>query len=187
MMRGACACAQVQDELVEAKLIKPPPDAALAAKAASKGRKASKKQAKAAKGNGASMISSFRQFTSPGGLAVLVGRNNKQNDVLSHQVANPRDLWMHVRGIPGSHTLLRLPPGAQDAAQEDLQFAANLAAYFSKARSTSKVDVIVARGDQLKKLKGGKPGQILVTKEKGNVVARPQDSAAAREGVASAA
>jgi hypothetical protein len=41
------------------------------------------------------------------------------------------------------------------------------------------VDVIVARGDQLKKLKGGKPGQILVTKEEGNLVARPLESAAA--------
>jgi len=170
---------------------------------------------------------------------------------------------MHVRGIPGSHTLLRLPPGTWEASSEDLQYAANLAAYFSKAREASKVggrqlpgscptgpamclarahnaapppseagvstgerggalarwlgvpaaalrwlgagcprapaatgagprgllgvwprvclqvDVIVARGDQLKKLKGGKPGQILVTKEEGNLVARPLESAAA--------
>lgn len=56
---------------------------------------ASKKgAARAAKGGGgsagAAAGSSFRQFTSPGGLTVLVGRNNKQNDVLSHQVANPQ-------------------------------------------------------------------------------------------------
>lgn len=176
---------------MEAKLIKPPPEAALAAKAASKGKKAAKKEQKAAgrskggqqRGAGLGGASSgFRQFESPGGLTVLVGRNNKQNDVLSHQVANPQDLWMHVRGIPGSHTLLRLPPGVQEAAQEDKQYAANLAAYFSKAREAGKVDVIVARGDQLKKLKGGKPGQVLVSKEEGNLVGRPQESEAALQG-----
>lgn len=42
---------------------------------------------------------------------VLVGRNNIQNDELTHKVANDSDLWFHARGWPGSHTVLRIPSG----------------------------------------------------------------------------
>jgi len=150
-----------QEELVESKVIKPPPEAALSAKAAAKGRQAQKRQQKAAAGRAASAAAAGggagpRQFDSPSGLVVLVGRNNKQNDVLSHQVAKPGDIWMHVRGLPGSHTVIRLPPG-REPSEADLQYAADLAAHFSKARDAGKVDVIVARAENLKKFKGAKP------------------------------
>ncbi|KAF8058048.1 rqcH [Scenedesmus sp. PABB004] len=186
-----------QEELVEARVIRPPPEAALSAKAAAKGRKAARKQAGARAGGGAAGGAlaaaaaaaggaGLRAFVSPGGFTVLVGRNNKQNDVLSHQVAKPGDLWMHVRGLPGSHTVIRREPGQGEPGRDDLQFAADLAAWFSKARVAGKADVIVARAEALKKFKGAKPGQVLVTREEGNVVARPAESAAAR-GVAGAA
>ncbi len=91
-------------------------------------------------------------------------------------------LWcrMHVRGLPGSHVLLRIPPGGSSAppADADLQFAANLACYFSKARQSTKADVIVARAEQLRKPKGAKPGQVLVGREEGNVVGRAQEGEA---------
>jgi hypothetical protein len=176
---------------VEAKIIKPPPEAALSAKAASKGRKAHKRQQKSASGLTAFSATAaaaagggagLRQYDSPGGFLVLVGRNNKQNDVLSHQIAKPGDIWMHVRGLPGSHTVIKVSPG-KDPSQEDLQFAADLAAYFSKAREAGKVDVIMARAENLKKFKGAKPGQVLVTKEEGNAVGRPGRSAAAAQQV----
>lgn len=179
----------MQEELIESKVIKPPPEAALLAKAASKGRKAAKrtqKSAAAAAGSGAAAAAAAaasggaapRQYESPGGFTVLVGRNNKQNDVLSHQIAKPGDVWMHVRGLPGSHTVIKVAAG-QAPGQEDLQFAANLAAWFSKGRDAGKVDVIVARAEALKKFKGAKPGQVLVSKEEGNIVARPAESFAA--------
>jgi len=44
-------------------------------------------------------------------IQVLVGRNNLQNDELTHKVANDTDLWFHARGRPGSHTVLRIPSG----------------------------------------------------------------------------
>jgi predicted ribosome quality control (RQC) complex YloA/Tae2 family protein len=47
-------------------------------------------------------------------LQVLVGRNNLQNDELTHKVANDTDLWFHARGRPGSHTVLRIPSGRSD-------------------------------------------------------------------------
>jgi hypothetical protein len=175
-----------QEELIESKVIKPPPEAALLQKAAAKGRKAAKRADKGAARSPAAAAAAaaaggagLRQYESPGGFVVLVGRNNKQNDVLSHQVAKPGDVWMHVRGMPGSHTVIRVGQGAQQPQLADLQFAANLAAWFSKGRNAGKVDVIVARAEHLKKFKGAKPGQVLVAKEEGNVVARPADSAAA--------
>lgn len=176
----------LQEELIESGVIKPPPEAALLAKAAAKGRKAAKRAQKAssaASGPAAAAAvagggAAPRQYQSPSGFVVLVGRNNKQNDVLSHQIAKPGDVWMHVRGLPGSHTVLKLPAGREpDAA--DLQFAADLAAYFSKGRDAGKVDVIVARAEHLKKPRGAKPGQVLVSKEEGNVVGRPSSSVAA--------
>lgn len=174
--------------MVESKVIKPPPEAALSAKAAAKGRKAQKRTLKSNKSDLSPALAAaaaaaggagLRRFSSPGGFVVLVGRNNKQNDVLSHQIAKPGDIWMHVRGLPGSHTVIRLESGQHEPSEDDLQFAADLAAWFSKARDAGKVDVIVARAEHLKKFKGAKPGQVLVSKEEGNIVARPGQSAAA--------
>jgi len=57
-------------------------------------------------------LSVFRQFTSPGGFHILAGRNNRQNDELTHSVAKPADVWMHARGVPGQPAAPRdnLPP-----------------------------------------------------------------------------
>jgi predicted ribosome quality control (RQC) complex YloA/Tae2 family protein len=50
-------------------------------------------------------VAGVRQFTAPSGKTVLVGRNNRGNETLTHEVASNHDLWFHVRGIPGSHTV----------------------------------------------------------------------------------
>jgi predicted ribosome quality control (RQC) complex YloA/Tae2 family protein len=83
--------------------------------------------------------------------------------------------------MPGSHTLLRLPPG-REPSEQDVQYAADLAAWFSKGRKEGKAPVIVTRAANLKKPKGAKPGQVLVTKDEQMVVARPASSAAALAG-----
>ncbi len=92
--------------------MKPPADAQLAAKSAAKAQRAAKRQSKRAGSAAAAAAEAasgggFRRFVSPGGYEVLVGRNNKQNDELSLRAARPDDLWLHLRGRPGSHTLLR--------------------------------------------------------------------------------
>lgn len=71
-----------------------------------------------------------RQQGSP---VVLVGRNNLQNDRITFSVARAHELWFHARGVAGAHVLLRLQPG-QEVEDEDLAFAADIAAYFSKGR-----------------------------------------------------
>lgn len=68
-----------------------------------------------------------------GSPAVLVGRNNLQNDRITFSLARAHELWFHARGVAGAHVLLRLEPG-QDVEDVDLAFAADVAVYFSKAR-----------------------------------------------------
>jgi predicted ribosome quality control (RQC) complex YloA/Tae2 family protein len=84
---------------------------------------------------------------------------------------------MHARGVPGSHLIVRVPTG-RAATDEDIQFAANLSVHFSKARLSPRWDVTMCQAKHLKKPKGAKPGQVLVTRE-AVVTGFPDDSAAA--------
>lgn len=165
---------EVRDELVEGAYLKPiiagtPPPS-------------SKRKKKSSPLD--NFAANMRRFTSPSGYEVLVGRNNRQNDVLANRVATEYDLWFHARNIPGSHTVLRVPPG-QTATDEDLQFSADLAAYFSKARGSGKVPVSYTSPKYLQKLKGGKPGMVKVEKET-VLLGRASDSPEGRQLLATA-
>lgn len=69
------------------------------------------------------------------------------------------DVWMHARQQPGSHLVMRIPAGSS-AAKEDIQYAANLSVFFSKARGSGKWDVTMCSGKDVTKPKGAKPGQV---------------------------
>jgi predicted ribosome quality control (RQC) complex YloA/Tae2 family protein len=84
----------------------------------------------------------FREFESPSGYKVIVGKNDKANDELSFNLADPDDLWFHVANIPGPHVLLRYGDGVTKA---DISFAARLAVQYSKAKSGGLVDYCHAR------------------------------------------
>ncbi|MEL6495654.1 MAG: NFACT RNA binding domain-containing protein [Cyanobacteria bacterium J06623_7] len=104
------------------------------------------------------------RFTAPSGCEIWVGRNNRQNDILTFRTAVEYDLWFHTQEIPGSHILLRLDPGAV-ASESDLQFTANLAAYFSQARESELVPVIYTEPRHVYKPKGAKPGMVIYKQE----------------------
>ena len=104
------------------------------------------------------------RFTSPSGYEIWVGRNNYQNDQLTFKVASAYDLWLHTQEIPGSHVLLRLEPGAI-AEPQDLQTAANLAAYYSQARHSDRVPVVFTKPQYVFKPKGAKPGMVVYQQE----------------------
>ncbi len=105
------------------------------------------------------------RYTTPNGLEVLVGRNNRQNDQLTFRTAGDYDLWFHTQEIPGSHVLLRLKPGMVPDAI-DLQCAANLAAYYSRARQSEQVSVIYTEPKYVYKPKGAKPGMTVYKHER---------------------
>ncbi len=101
-----------------------------------------------------------RQFSTPTGHLLLVGRNNLQNDRLTFKIADPSDWWFHTQKIPGSHVILRPKPGIS-VDDETLNFACQLAVYFSKARESSKVPVDYTQRKYVKKPPGSKPGFVI--------------------------
>ncbi|MEH2380322.1 MAG: NFACT family protein [Nostoc sp.] len=114
----------------------------------------------------------FHRYLTPGGFEVLIGRNNRQNDQLTFRVAGDYDLWFHAQEIPGSHVLLRLEPGAV-AEETDLQFVANLTAYYSRARQSDQVPVVYTQLKHVYKPKGAKPG-IAIYKQESILWGKPQ-------------
>lgn len=114
-------------------------------------------------GKSADLIN-VRKFLTPSQFEVWVGRNNRQNDLLISQVATDYDLWFHTQEIPGSHVLLRLDAG-QVPTDEDLQFTANVAAYFSRARQADQVPVVYTEPRHVYKPKGARPGMVIYTHE----------------------
>lgn len=107
----------------------------------------------------------FHRFRSPSGFDLLIGRNNRQNDQLTFRLAADYDLWFHTQEIPGSHVLLRLEPGAVPD-EADLQFTADLAAYYSRARQSEQVPVIYTEPKHVYKPKGAKPGVAIYKQER---------------------
>jgi hypothetical protein len=100
-----------------------------------------------------------RAYLTSRGLGLLVGRGARENHQLTFGVARPEDFWLHAREVPGSHVILRDPEGR--AGPEDLREAAELAAYFSDARSQPQVDVHVTRRKHVHAARGG-TGRVLV-------------------------
>ena len=101
-----------------------------------------------------------RQFVSSDGLTILVGKGNRQNDALTAKVALSHDFWLHVAGYSGSHVVLRNPEKHPVPSQPSLLEAAQLAAYFSKARNAPRVEVHYTQKRFVAKPKGGKPGVV---------------------------
>ncbi|MCD6526236.1 MAG: NFACT family protein [Desulfuromonas sp.] len=97
---------------------------------------------------------------SPGGWTLLWGRNNKTNDYVSKQLLKPRDLWFHAHNIPGCHLVLK-SDGA-DVSEEDLLFAASIAAAHSRGGKGDKVEVMYTTGKHVKRLKGAPLGLVTV-------------------------
>ena len=100
----------------------------------------------------------------PGGWEVLAGRTEAANDRLSLKLARPGDWWFHIRGMPGSHVVLRVPPGTEpDRTVREL--AAAIAAYHSKARSAGTVAVSCTEARHVSKPPGARPGTVAIRKE----------------------
>ncbi|GAX39750.1 fibronectin-binding A domain-containing protein [Tolypothrix sp. NIES-4075] len=115
--------------------------------------------------NNETASTNFHRYRTPSGFEVLIGRNNRQNDYLTFRVAGDYDLWFHAQEIPGSHVLLRLEPGAVPE-EADLQFTANLAVYYSRARQTDQAPVVYTEPKYVYKPKGAKPGIAIYKQER---------------------
>lgn len=100
----------------------------------------------------------------PGGWKVLAGKTDADNDHLSIKLAKPNDHWFHVRGMPGSHVVLRA--GSKEAPNRaTLKQAAAVAAWYSKARHGGVVPVSCTKARYVTKPRGAKPGLVQIRKE----------------------
>jgi predicted ribosome quality control (RQC) complex YloA/Tae2 family protein len=101
-----------------------------------------------------------KSFLSSDGLTILVGKSSKDNDTLTLKIAQSDDFWFHVAGYGGSHVVLRNPQKLKAPPRLSLLEAAGLAAYFSQARNSSKVEVHYTQKKSVSKPKGSKPGLV---------------------------
>ena len=104
-----------------------------------------------------------KYLASDGQTIILVGRNNLQNDELTFKMAKKDELWFHAKNIPGSHVVITGNLQPSDEVKTD---AAELAAYFSKARLSNLVQVDMIEVKKLNKPTGGKPGFVTYTGQK---------------------
>ena len=104
------------------------------------------------------------EYVLPGDWSVLAGKTDADNDRLSLKIAKSDDWWFHVRGMPGSHVILRTKPN-EEPDRETLKKAAAIAAYHSKARNGGMVAVSCTQARYVTKPKGAKPGTVTIRKE----------------------
>lgn len=91
----------------------------------------------------------------------MVGKNNKQNEYISTRLGRANETWLHTKDIPGAHVLIR----ATQFNEQTLLEAAQLAAYFSKARHSSQVPVDYTLIRHVKKPNGAKLGFVIYEKQ----------------------
>lgn len=100
------------------------------------------------------------RYLSSDGYEILVGKSNIQNDELTLRIAEPTDIWMHTKEIPGSHVIIRTN-GQSELPEATMEEAANLAAFYSKAKNSSMVPVDYTQRKNIKKPNGAKPGMVI--------------------------
>ncbi len=102
-------------------------------------------------------------FLSKDNIDIYVGKNNLQNDYLTLKFADKHDIWMHTKNIPGSHVIIKCFGTVPDST---LLEAANLAAWYSKAKNSTKVPVDYTQVRNVHKPNGAKPGMVIYTTNK---------------------
>jgi predicted ribosome quality control (RQC) complex YloA/Tae2 family protein len=108
----------------------------------------------------------FRIFKLEGGFEVWVGKDSASNDMLSIKYTKQNDLWFHVRGSSGSHTVLKAPEEVTDYPKEIIKIAAAIAAYYSKSKNAKNVPVAYTEAKNVQKYKGAKSGSVVIKGEK---------------------
>ncbi len=113
-----------------------------------------------------------KETKSPNGFTLYIGMNNLQNDSVSTVLAEKEDLWFHVKNYHGSHVLLKCEPD-RAFENDDIEYAASLAAYYSEVRESTRVEVDYTAARFIKKPGGAKPG-FITYKNHHSVIVEPK-------------
>ncbi len=111
-------------------------------------------------------------YTSPEGFTIFVGKSAQHNDFVTFELGEKTDTWLHARGMPGSHVIIKT--GGREVPEKTLEMAAGLAAYYSKGRTSTKVEVVYAPQRYIRKVKGPHPGLVTYSQENGSINIKPQ-------------
>lgn len=106
----------------------------------------------------------FRQYKTPSGFTLRLGKNNVQNDELSLKLSSKNHIWLHTKDITSSHAVLMATE--EELREEDLIFAARITAYYSKARQSQNVPVDYTLVKNVKKPSGSAPGKVIYVKQR---------------------
>ncbi len=102
--------------------------------------------------------STIKEIQSPSGLKIQIGSNNRQNELISLRKGKKGDLWFHAQETPGSHVVLKSSNGLFD--EKDIQLAADLASFFSRARGNKVVPIVMVPIENLQRISGSLPGTV---------------------------
>jgi predicted ribosome quality control (RQC) complex YloA/Tae2 family protein len=98
------------------------------------------------------------------GFTILIGKNSRQNEEVTFHQASANDIWLHARGVPGAHVIVKA--GGRDIPRSTIEQAASLAAYYSQARGSTSVAVDYTLQRHVRHMKGGGPGMVIYEREK---------------------
>jgi predicted ribosome quality control (RQC) complex YloA/Tae2 family protein len=103
------------------------------------------------------------KVSTPEGFTIWIGRNARQNEEVTFGKGSPEDLWLHARGVPGAHVIVK--SGGRSVPNAVILRAASLAAHYSAARDQAYVPVDITERRYVRKIKGGKPGMVTYRNE----------------------
>ena len=113
-----------------------------------------------------------RRYLTSTGWSVWAGRNNQENDIVTHRLAAQNDMWFHAHGYAGSHVILRREGRKEEPDGRTLEEAAAVAAYWSKGRTANKVPVVYTLAKFVSKPRGAPAGLAVMKREK-TIMVRP--------------
>lgn len=106
------------------------------------------------------------------GFTILIGKNSRQNEEVTFRQASGNDIWLHARGVPGSHVIIKA--AGREIPRGTIDQAAALAAYYSQARGSTSVPVDYTLQRHVRHMKGGGPGMVIYEREK-TLYAEPRE------------
>ena len=125
-------------------------------------------------------ISAPLRVVTQDGFVIWIGRNSRQNEQVTFDKGSPLDTWLHARGVPGAHVIVK--NDGRRIPDDVIETAAALAAHYSGNRAEGKVIVDVTSRRHVRKIKGGRPGMVTYSNEETRTVAPRPASEVARPG-----
>jgi predicted ribosome quality control (RQC) complex YloA/Tae2 family protein len=119
-------------------------------------------------------------LTDASGNMIFIGRSGRENEQVTFEIGGAEDTWLHARGVPGSHVIIRWLRPAEDEDEQAVETAAALAAWYSGSRGAGTVEVDVTRRKNVRKIKGAGPGMVTYRNEH-TIAVRAADEAALKE------